>query len=176
MPRRKSKRFSLTIKDDPYPSGSYLGFNEPDQEFYAKGLKYYTCYYKWLTNSKNGNISGILIAFHPLLAFFVINANEATSNDTAKFFIKFDLKDWLKITPKPHADFAHIKGKNLVKKILNYWETCTKLIGLRNVIRIPYLDRLAEELEHTHYINKKLDNPDLSEHVKPLCNNYYLRR
>ena len=176
MPRRRSKRFSLTIKDNPHPSGSYLGLSEPDQELYAKGLKYYTYYYKWLTNPKNGDISGILMAFHPLLAFFVINTNEVIFNDTAKFFTKFDLKDWLKITPKPHANFAHIKGKDLVKEILNYWEACTKLISLRNVIRIPYLDRLAEELKYAHYINEKLDNPDLLKYIKPFCNNHYLRR
>ena len=104
----------------------------------------------------------------------MINANEAISDDIAKFFAKFDLKDWSKITTKPHADFAHIKGEDLVGEILNYWEACTKLIGLRNVIRIPYLDRLAKELEHAHYIDDKLDNPNLPEHVKPFCNNYYL--
>ena len=120
MPRCKSERFFLTIKEDPYPSGSYLGLSEPDQEFYAKGLKYYTYYYKWLINPKNGNISGMLMAFHPLLAFFVINANKVISNDIAKFFAKFDFKDWLKITLKPHANFAHIEGEDLVRKILNY--------------------------------------------------------
>ena len=176
MPRRRSERFFLTIKDDPHPLGSYLGLNEPDQELYAKGLKYYTCYYKWLTNPKNGDISGMLMAFHPLLAFFVINTNKAIFDDTAKFFAKFDLKDWLKITLKPHADFAHIKGEDLVGEILNYWEACTKLIGLRNVIRIPYLDRLAEEFEYAHYINEKLDNLDLPEYIKPFCNNHYFRR
>ena len=176
MPRRKIERFFLTIKDDPYPSGSYLGLSEPDQEFYVKSLKYYTCYYKWLTNPKNGDISGILMAFHPLLAFFVINANEVIFNDIAKFFVKFDLKDWLKTTPKPYADFAHIKGEDFIGEIFNYWETCTKLISLRNVIRIPYLDRLAEELKHAHYINEKLDDLDLPEYVKPLCDNYYLRQ
>ena len=176
IPRKKSERFSLTIKDNPYPSGSYLGLSEPDQELYTKGLKYYTYYYKWLTNPKNGNISGILMAFHRLVTFFIINTNKKTSNNTAKFFMKFDLKDWLKITPKPYINFAHIKGKNLVRKILNYWEICTKLTGLRNAIRIPYLDRLAKELKHTHYINEKLNNPDLPEHVKPLYNNHHLRR
>ena len=62
----------------------------------------------------------MLIAFYPLLAFFIINTNEATSNDTAKFFAKFNLRDWLKTTPKPYTDFAHIKGENLVGEILNY--------------------------------------------------------
>ena len=116
------------------------------------------------------------MAFHPLLAFFVINANEITFDDITKFFIKFDLKDWLKITLKPHADFAHIEGEDLVGEILNYWEACTKLIGLRNVIRIPYFNRLAEELEYTHYIDDKLDDLDLPEYVKPLCDNHYLCR
>ena len=120
MPRRKSEKFSLTIKDNPHPSGSYLSLSEPDQELYTKGLKYYTYYYKWLTNPKNGNISGILITFHPLLAFFVINTNKTTFNNTTKFFTKFDLKDWSKTTPKPHTNFAHIKNKNLIKEILNY--------------------------------------------------------
>ena len=92
IPRRKSERFSLTIKDHPHPLGSYLGLSEPDQEFYVKGLKYYTCYYKWLTNPKNSDISGILMAFHPLLAFFVINANEVTFNDIAKFFLNSTLR------------------------------------------------------------------------------------
>ena len=174
MPRRKSERFSLTIKDNPHPSGSYLGLSKPDQEFYVKGLKYYTCYYKWL--SKNGDISGMLMAFHPLLAFFVINVNKATSNDIAKFFVKFDLRDWLKITSKPYADFAYIEGEDLIREIFNYWEACTKLIGLRNAIRILYLDRLAKELEHAHYINDKLDDPNLPEYIKPFCDNYYLCR
>ena len=93
MPRRRSKRFFLTIKDNPYSLGSYLGLNKPDQELYTKGLKYYTYYYKWLINPKNGDISGILMAFHPFLAFFVINTNKVISNNTIKFFIKFDLKD-----------------------------------------------------------------------------------
>ena len=106
----------------------------------------------------------------------MINANEVIFDDIAKFFVKFDLKDWLKITPKPHTDFAYIEGEDFVGEIFNYWETCTKLIGLRNVIRIPYLDRLAEELEHAYYIDEKLDNPDLLKNVKPLCDNHYLRR
>ena len=174
MPRRRSERFSLIIKDNPYPLGFYLGLSEPDQELYTKGLKYYTYYYKWLINPKNGDISGILMAFHLLLAFFIINANEVIFNDTVKFFIKFDLKDWLKISLKPYIDFAHIEGEDLVRKILNYWEACTKLIGLRNVIRIPYLNRLAKEFKYTYYINEKLDNPNLPECMKPLYNNYYL--
>ena len=33
------------------------------------------------------------MAFHPLLAFFVINANETTFNNITKFFIKFNLKN-----------------------------------------------------------------------------------
>ena len=106
----------------------------------------------------------------------MINTNEITSNNTTKFFAKFNLKDWSKTTPKPHTNFAHIKGENLVKKILNYWETYTKSTGLRNVIRIPYLDRLAKELKHTHYINKKINNPDLPEYIKLLYNNHHLRR
>ena len=60
------------------------------------------------------------MAFHPLLAFFMINANKATSDNIAKFFVKFDLKDWLKISLKPYTDFAHIKGEDLVGEILNY--------------------------------------------------------
>ena len=114
------------------------------------------------------------MAFHPLLAFFVINVNKVIFNDIVKFFVKFDFKDWLKITPKPYADFAHIEGEDLVGEILNYWEACNKLIGLRNIIRIPYLDRLAEELEYAYYIDDKLDDPDLPEYIKPLCDNYYL--
>ena len=106
----------------------------------------------------------------------MINTNKAIFNNITKFFIKFDLKDWLKIIPKLYTDFAYIKGENLVGEILNYWEACTKLTGLRNVIRIPYLDRLAEEFEHTYYINNKLDNLNLPEYIKPLYNNYYLRR
>ena len=93
MPRRRNERFSLTIKDNPHPLGSYLSLNKPNQELYTKGLKYYTYYHKWLTNPKNGDISGILITFHPLLAFFIINTNKIISNNTAKFFTKFDLKD-----------------------------------------------------------------------------------
>ena len=93
MPRRRSKRFFLIIKNDPYPLGSYFSLSKPDQEFYTKGLKYYTYYHKWLTNPKNGDISGILMAFHPLLTFFIINANEVIFNNRAKFFIKFDFKD-----------------------------------------------------------------------------------
>ena len=120
MPCKRSKRFSLTIKDDPYPSGSYLGLSKPDQELYIKGLKYYIYYYKWLTNPKNSNISGILMAFHPLLTFFIINTNEVTSNNITKFFIKFNLKDWLKINLKPYTNFTHIKGENLVGEIFNY--------------------------------------------------------
>ena len=106
----------------------------------------------------------------------MINANKAISNNTTKFFVKFNLKDWLKITLKPHINFAYIKGKNLIGEILNYWEACIKLIGLRNGIKIPYLDRLAEELKHTHYINKKLDNLNLPEYIKPFYDNYYLYR
>ena len=174
MPRKKSERFSLTIKDDPYPFGSCLSLSKPDQELYAKGLKYYICYYKWLTNPKNGDISGMLIAFHPFLAFFVININEIIFNDTTKFFVKFDFKDWLKITLKPYTNFAYIKGKDFIGEILNYWEAYTNLIGLRNIIRIPYLDRLAEEFEYTYYTNNKLDDLDLPEYIKPFCNNYYL--
>ena len=60
------------------------------------------------------------MAFHPLLAFFMINTNEIIFNNITKFFTKFDLKDWLKITLKPYTNFAHIKGKDLVKEILNY--------------------------------------------------------
>ena len=60
------------------------------------------------------------MAFHSLLAFFMINTNEVIFNNTAKFFTKFDLKDWLKITLKPHINFAYIKGKDLVREILNY--------------------------------------------------------
>ena len=60
------------------------------------------------------------MAFYPLLAFFVINTNKAISDNIIKFFIKFNFKEWLKITLKPYINFAHIKGENLVRKILNY--------------------------------------------------------
>ena len=118
----------------------------------------------------------MLMVFHPFLAFFVMNVNEVIFNNTIKFFLKFDFKNWLKITIKPYVDFAYIEGENLIGEILNYWEACIKWIGLRNVIRILYLNRLAEEFKYVYYINEKLDNLDLPEYIKPLCNNYYVRQ
>ena len=132
-------------------------------------MQYYNYLTPWLQNSNPTTIGNMLIYFAPYLTYFVCGIYEV--RDKVKidnFFIAHNITNWRRSPLTPALEYVDLHGDELIKTLINFWETNKTLPGIEDYFIIRLFDPLAYLLKEPIPRDVRLDNNDLPKYLTPI--------